>query len=56
MATESFRKNSALLDWKNEKKYQETILKNQKASASAKTAAKARIKEADTMIKKIGKK
>lgn len=55
MANESLRKKNALLDWKNEKKYQEKVLNSPTASAKTKTAAKARIKEADTWIKKLSK-
>ncbi len=50
---DNFRKKSAILDWQNEKKYQEGILKDPKASASAKKAAAERVKEADAMLKKL---
>ncbi len=55
MATESFRRRSALLDWQNEKKFRETIINSPNASPQVKAQAKARIKEADAMIKKLKK-
>ena len=55
MATYEARKKGAILDWTNEKKYQEKVLKSATASATAKEKASARIKEADAMIKKLKK-
>ena len=55
MATDDSRKKSALLDWKNEKKYREQIAKSPTASAATKKAAAARVKEADKWIKKLSK-
>ena len=53
MANKENLKKSALLDWQNEKKYNEKILKSSKATTAQKTAAKKRIAEADSYIKKI---
>ena len=53
MPNEALRKKNALLDWQNEKKYREKILKDPKASAKDKENAKKRIAEADAYIKKI---
>lgn len=53
MANEAQRKKNALLDWQNEKKYQEKILKDPKSSDKDKAYAKKRIAEADTYIKKL---
>lgn len=53
MPNEALRKKNALLDWQNEKKYQEKVLKDPKATAKNKEYAKKRIAEADAYIKKI---
>ena len=53
MPNDALRKKNALLDWQNEKKYQEKILKDPKASEKNKAYAKKRIAEADTYIKKL---
>jgi len=53
MPNEALRKKNALLDWQNEKKYQEKVLKDPKATAKNKEYAKKRITEADTYIKKL---
>ena len=53
MANEATRKKHALLDWQNEKKFQEKVLKDPKANAKEKEYAKKRIAEADSYIKKL---
>lgn len=53
MANKENLKKSALLDWQNEKKYQQKVLNSSKASAKDKEYAKKRIAEADANIKKI---
>lgn len=55
MANERNQKKSALLDWQNEKKYQESVVKSGKASAADVAYAKSRIKEADRQIAKLKK-
>ena len=46
-------KRNTLLDWQNEKKYQEKRMKDPRATAEQKAAAKKRIAEADSNIKKL---
>ena len=50
---EAIRKKHALMDWENEKEWQEKVMKDPKASAKEKEFAKKRIAEADCYIKKI---
>lgn len=49
------RKQNALLDWQNEKKYQTKIVNTKGISPEQKAKAQARIKEADRMISLIKK-
>lgn len=53
MANEANRKKSELLDWQNEKKYQQKVIKSAKATAKEKEYAKKRVAEADTNIKRL---
>ena len=53
MPNDALRKKNALLDWQNEKKYRERILKDPTASAKDKEYAKKRIEEADSFLKAI---
>lgn len=53
MTNEAQRKKNALLEWQHEKKFQEKVMKDPKATAKEKEYAKKRIAEADSYIKKI---
>ena len=53
MAKEALRKKNALQEWQDEKKFQQKVLKDPKATAKEKAYAKSRITEADSYIAKI---
>ena len=52
MANEEWRKHIAILDWENEMKYQETLLKSD-LSEEGKEQARRRIQECKDWINKI---
>lgn len=53
MSKEDSKLKHALLDWENEKKYQETILSDPTVNFETKERTRARIEEAEKMIKEI---